>query len=820
MAVNPTVIQGMDPAQLWQMQQQLNLQKQQLMQNMTQNMVQQQQVANVKKQQEYTSYSDMVESLVKANNGDLIQAMGVNPGFFKYGLHKFSGASAKQAEIMVENIRQNGIQNPETWAKISWMNVIRNPGMAQQYLQQTPAAETTEVKATGETAPAAAAVPAAAGVPQNTGDPYAGFRYAFQTFLQDPLFRGTSDLAPAPFGGSSPSRPVESTYRGSVASFNTGAESKVAKSEMTGLPTFNKDILVQAAMESGAYKTTEPDLVENMLLRDMSIVYQKNHGNQKATELYNKYMTSKDDSLGQRLTIAQGFLDRSGMNKVDPKATPIEAMRLLSGQTNAALTGGKPAPSLGVAGAQPPGKAPEAAGAMNSKADRTVHPGETLKDYASRLYKEGGFSAGADDPSQYTEDQIRKASPNTAKAYDAAPKQAAPAPAPAAPAPETGMSSPPVAKKIFPETYAKYGFDLSVSQATMLGTVPAAQSLVDASGKGPGVAEDIGRGIIAARNSSPGVRAYEAVATSNPDKAAGSPLAPKLSEALSSVGKRIGLSMEDALHSEESSTWDQPAKKAWRDTQIFTEGYKAQDFIKQYAYTMDQINMIMRNPKGVEASYQDLTAAAFGGGEGYIQNKTVNLAMDQLAAQIRQNAAQNAIDIAELNWKMAAQAASDLSGSTPIGMNPELWKIIKGKADDISKACFDAKTGQFDNNKLIKLVNQGNNKVMWDIYNDVLWTALGGEKGAAAKGSVDYKRWRLFDGVRSAIIALFPNSGAAQTAALKNYGTAGVLLPSKDLKGGETAGIDMKDLITHYPDILKYASAWGVDLGTISSSGE
>jgi hypothetical protein len=324
-------------------------------------------------------------------------------------------------------------------------------------------------------------------------------------------------------------------------------------------------------------------------------------------------------------------------------------------------------------------------------------------------------------------------------------------------------------------------------------------------------------GIIASRRV-PAIQAMENVAEKSPDKVSASPIAPRMAEKLKEIGQNVRTTMESLVDSAGLSPFDSKRRKAWRDTQIYAENLKANDFMNSFRMSMENADKIFRNPKGQEESWQDYLSFMTGGKEGFAQKRQVQVAMDQLVATINQYAATNGLKLLELQlddqYKRALLASKEMTEKVPPGVPSALWKMVLESHTDIMKRLNDPKTGEPSDNKLIKILQERDNKQMWDFYNTVQYRMMGGTGNLQ---SVDFKRWRLMDFARNIAISLVPNTPLGARAYMKNYGTASKI-PVTDFFGtGEPQ--DMQN-VSFDEDTKALMKSLGLSYGLGKKGGE
>ena len=756
--VQPGVVQGMDPAQLWQAQQALNLQRQSLMQNMAQNQINQSQVRNQKKAQEFTAYDKVLQGLVDASNGDMILAMGINPGLFKYGFMKFSGMNADQAEIAVENIRQAGIQNPDVIQKLRFKDVLLDPNLP-AYLRQSETkaddgvtAQDVSLKGTAKASAKVPSQPTFTEIPK----PEAPVQTVTTPNYRADLMRAASSTEEfihqrAPLN-KSPLLVEDDLTGGKAVPGDTGAEN---------LSTERYTQFTQALLKSKGVQT----FLDKYGARDRGMV-------QDALIAYT-YKNATDEELKQIFSSSEYGPD------VLPKVRAWAEAQWKS-------LGAKAGPNVLTDIEKNFGAAPTS---IKVRSNREVDKAGDAKIYVP----ERGLGPRTEAPSNTALAQTETASDAGDQATAAA----------VANAPQLGEYKP-------QESNPSWSQEQTTAPEPY-GATKIAQSLGETLGLGANATPDIEAGLIAARNV-PGVRAFEAVATSNPDKAKASPMAPRIGEALRQAGQKVRASMATALQSLRGEVpFNEPVRKAWRDSQLQIENTKAEDFLGQYKIASDQMlermDRIYRNPKGAEASYQDFVAHALGGGEGYLNKKNMDNAVDSLIAQVNQWSAQNALATRELDlkdkWAMAELAAGAMksaSSSTPPGMDPELWKMINKQVETMMKNSTD-KSGRVSNNGLIEQLQVGNNQQIWDMYNIGVYRLFGGQGSISSKG---YQAWAgplgLGNVARSVLAWVFPGGRAAQTKFLQEFGNVTTFNPSVDVTQNEQGYDASKD--TQYQQLL------------------
>lgn len=328
MAVNPTVVQGADPVQAFLA---IQKQNQDLIKSALDTMRLQQEVDDRKRQNQWDNTWNVLQEASKNYAGGMAGLIGQNQDLVKQ-LFKSNGMTTTQANLAVGNLSKT-LLTADAQAEVRLAKYTMDPyAMVNEVVETQPAPEqppqATPVveKTTPKEEPSLTPVAPKEAPPEEgaKGDPYTGFRYAFQSYLQ-------SGVPTTAAGDWMNTGKAAGTYRGSVDNYNTGVTSK-ANVDIYGLVPFDKSILLGAVTESGLYDASNPDLAENMFLEDLRLVYLKDKGDPAATKKYNRLMSGAgsgvvDNKIVQRLTFAKSFLDRSGMSQVVPQDTPIQAAR-------------------------------------------------------------------------------------------------------------------------------------------------------------------------------------------------------------------------------------------------------------------------------------------------------------------------------------------------------------------------------------------------------------------------------------------------------------------------------------------------------------
>jgi hypothetical protein len=771
--VQPGVVQGMDPAQLWQAQQALNLQRQSLMQNMAQNQINQSQVRNQKKAQEFTAYDKVTQGLIDASNGDLILAMGINPGLFKYGFMKFSGMSADQAEIAVENIRQAGIQNPDVIQKLRFKDVLLDPNLP-AYLRQSQGQTQADsgvgkqnASLKGETKPATTTPKPA------TVTPVDAELTPPQTSrgLRDNLIKAATDNQLYMAGSSGSTSRGMSTFASDRAPY-------------TGDPLYKKDRAAERSADFAQRVNADGSL--RRFIDEWSA--KGNNLGAVATKGLEAYINAT--GTDEELKTIYGSLSPEEIAELR-KSGNIEW-----GQYSQNAVGKSIEQTFGITKTRQNVDAERTPKYQVPNSPRNLNaPPDPLKPQGTNKTFPIGVPQTEEKPvSQLASGDMLAQAPFVSDAGNSPERAAFQA------APQLG-------------TYQGRAEDTEVPDPSSVpggqtfepyGASKIARSLGTILGLGTNAIPDIEAGLIAARNV-PGVKAFESVATTNPDKAKASPMTPRIGEALRQAGQKVRASMAIAAQSLRGEVpFNEPTRKAWRDSQLQIENTKAEDFLGQYKIASDQMlermDRIYRNPKGAEASYQDFVAHALAGGEGYLNKKNMDNAVDSLIAQVNQWAAQNTLANRELDLKdkwataeLAATAMKSASSSTPPGMDPELWKMINKQVETMMKNATD-KNGRVSNNGLIEQLQVGNNQQVWDMYNIGVYRLFGGQGSTSSKG---YQAWAgpagLGNFARGILAWVFPGSRWAQTKYLQEFGNVTTFNPSVDVTQNEQGYDSSKD---------------------------